>query len=591
MTINKTDLQDTSTFGTWKTRTNELLAFARKTVSIGTTSEQNVGDIVLDGNIVLGATDTITVNNISNASSGNFKITNAATVQGILTLDSGSGSASSVQFSNGGTPTWDISTPSNHSYLEIGNGLSFIRFDGTQIDGEGIVINDDILPASITATTFTSSGTSATRSVFAEANISAGTILPTTLTCTGTGANKTTITEVDINSGTIDNAAIGATTQSTGRFTSVTTVSNGNITLGGTGQLRGDVANASGTVLVDVSAAHFNGSCDSVTGTGAEAILNIVYPVGSLFTTISNVAPSESVANGGLGFGNWARFAEGRTLVGSDSGSATVTAATFFSRNSYDGQDTGGFSDIRGEYVMRLYFSSGSEDWAGIGVGDKIDLNVGDVSIADNDNHVNFSSTTGNNGGNGFPVIYSSFGTTYPADHHILVDVSDYVNSATAASERTSWINQSPGQQVVLSGGVALSSTTGFTVRNNRFRASGTAGGLSRVRLRTEELPDHIHKMKSPISNVQYYGFNDGNSAVNAATGNTLVATDEFLGQGPTGSDDGQYNKHTGLVHGTVGDGYVAGQAVGEIVATDIGAGHENMPPYETINIWKRIAD
>lgn len=587
MTINKTDLQDTSTFGTWKTRTNELLAFARKTVSIGTTSEQNIGDIVLDGNIVLGGTnpttDTITVNNISRCSTGDiFKIKNAATVQGILTLDSGSGLASSVQFSNGGTPTWDISTPSNHSYLEIGNGTSFIRFDGTQIDGANIVINDSILPASITATTFTSSGTSATRSVFAEANISAGTILPTTLTCTGTGANKTTITEVDINSGTIDNAAIGATTQSTGRFTSVTTVGNGNITLGGTGQLRGDVANASGTVLVDVSAAHFNGSCDSVTGTGAEAILNIVYPVGSLFTTISNVAPSESVASGGLGFGNWARFAEGRTLVGSDSGSATVTAATFIERNTYVGQDLGGFSDIRGEYVMRLFFQDDPN--AGIGVGDKIDLNVGDVSITDSDNHVNFSSTTGNNSGNGFPVIYSTFGTTYPSTHNILVDVSDYVNNATA-SIRDAWNAQSIIQQTVLSGGVALSSTTGFTVRNNRFRASGTAGGLSRVKLRTEELPDHIHKMKSPITNVQYYGFNDSNSAVNAATGNTLVATDEFLGQGPAQSDDGQYNKHTGLVHGMVGG------SPGQIIATDVGAGHENMPPYETINIWKRIAD
>ncbi|MDB4576087.1 hypothetical protein N9091_00050 [bacterium] len=589
MTINKTDLQDTSTFGTWKTRTNELLAFARKTVSIGTTSEENIGDIVLDGNIVLGATDTITVNNISKCSTGNFKITNAATVQGILTLDSGSGSASSVQFSNGGTPTWDISTPSNHSYLEIGNGTSFIRFDGTQIDGANIVINDSILPASITATTFTSSGTSATRSVFAEANISAGTILPTTLTCTGTGANKTTITEVDINAGTIDNAAIGATTQSTGRFTSVTTVDNGNITLGGTGQLRGDVAKADGTVLVNASTAHFNGSCDSVTGAGAEAILEIVYPVGSLFTTISNVAPSESVASGGLGFGNWARFAEGRTLVGSDSGSATVTAATFIERNSYDGQDTGGFSDIRGEYVMRLYFQDDPN--AGIGVGDKIDLNVANVSITDSANHVNFSSATGNNGGNGFPVIYSSFGTTTAGVHNILVDVSDYVNSGAAASERAYWNAQSAVQQFVLSGGVALSSTTGFTVRNNRFRASGTAGGLSRVRLRTEELPDHIHKMKSPITNVQYYGFNDGNSAVNAATGNTLVATDEFLAQGPGKDNDGQYNKHTGLVHGTVGDGYVAGQAFGEIIATDVGDGHENMPPYETINIWKRIAD
>ena len=196
MTINKTDLANTSTFGTWKTRTNELLAFARKTVSLGDSGEDNNGNIVLNGNLSLGGisptTDTITVNNISKCATGDFKITNAATLQGVLTLDSGSGLASSIQFSNGETPTWDISTQTDHSYLEIGDGTSFIRFQadgsgGKEIDGENIRINNDILPTEISAVNFTSTGTGASRSVFAEANIGAGSITATTITCLGTG--------------------------------------------------------------------------------------------------------------------------------------------------------------------------------------------------------------------------------------------------------------------------------------------------------------------------------------------------------------------------------------------------------------------
>ena len=69
MTINKADISNTSTFGTWKTRTNELLAFARKTVSLGASGENNDGDLVLNGNLSLGSvnptTDTLTVNNLS----------------------------------------------------------------------------------------------------------------------------------------------------------------------------------------------------------------------------------------------------------------------------------------------------------------------------------------------------------------------------------------------------------------------------------------------------------------------------------------------------------------------------------------------
>lgn len=586
MTINKTDLANTSTFGTWKTRTNELLAFARKTVSLGDTGEDNDGNIVLNGNLSLGGTnpttDTITVNNISKCTTGDFKITNAATVQGILTLDSGSNSPSSVQFSNGGTPTWDISTPDTHSYLEIGDGTAFIRFqaDGSgdkEIDGENIRINNDILPTQISAVKFTSTGTGASRSVFAEANISAGSITATTITCLGTGANNTTLSEVDINGGAIDGTAIGATAKSTGAFTTIE--ATGLITA--TGGVNGDVTgNVTGTV---------SGTAGGLTVNALTEVLKAVYPIGSLYTSTTGVDPSTTRANdatGGLGFGEWVRYAEGRVLAGYDGGSLTVSSGHYAIRNAY--------IDIYGsEYTAVFYFDDfDSVEEVGLGPGDRVDVNVGGITL-DSNNPLPWTQALGSNNGAGFEVLESGMSAVYTGVPYIRIDVSDMVNSNTAYSSVWPTVTSSINIQI---GGVDITASNGFTVRNNRFRNGGdtaTLGGMSHVKLDPKHVPDHIHTMESWESGIQYYGFNDNNNLPAVKAGfdafgthiNTQYETevvDEHRQQGPASADDGQSCSSTGVVRGYPGPT--------GIVDVDVDQGHENMPPYQVVYIYRRTA-
>ena len=596
MTINKADISNTSTFGTWKTRTNELLAFARKTVSLGASGENNDGDLVLNGDLTLGSvnptTDTLTVNNISKCATGDLKILNDIEVEGTLILDTGAGQVSKLQFNNGGSETFSIETASDHSYLEIGDGTSFIRFQadgsgGKEIDGESIKINNDILPDEITAVNFTSTGTGADRSVLAEVNISAGTISG----LTALGSTSATLASVDIEAGTIDNTAIGTTTQSTGKFTSVDTVSNGDFTAHGTGGFKGDLKNSSGGTVVDVDAATpvLYGQSTGLTGDAITEVLKAVYPIGSLYTSTTGVDPSTARAadnTGGLGFGTWERYAQGRVLAGYDGGSLTVTNGHYSVRNAY--------LDIYGaEYTCVFYFDDyDSEEEVGLGPGDRVDVNVGGITL-DSNNPLPWTQALGNNSGAGFEVLESGMSATFTGVPYIRIDVSDMVNSNSAYSSVWPTVTSTINIQV---GGVDLTGSNGFTVRNNRFRNAGdnaTLGGMGHVKLDPKHIPDHVHIMKSPLTGIEYYGVNDDNVAPALLAGqsfgpthNSLQYTEqirdtEYLAQfGDTGSD-GQYNRNTGLVRHYNGN---------QIVEIDVDQGHENMPPYQVVYIYRRTA-
>lgn len=606
MTINKADISNTSTFGTWKTRTNELLAFARKTVSLGASGENNDGDLVLNGNLSLGSvnptTDTLTVNNISKCASGDFKITNAAEIEGTLTLDTGSGQSSRIQIANGGSNTWNIHTASNHSYLEIGDGNSFIRFDGTQIDGENIFINTDIMPDEISTVNFVGTGTGSTKSVFAEAEINAGNIIATKISSVGTisAGTSSDFAEVIINGGTINNTVIGGTTAVAGTFSSIATTSNGNVTLNGTGQLRGDVAKADGTTVVDVSEAQFKGTADLLAEGGITEVLKAVYPIGSLYTSTANVNPGDDRAadgTGGLGFGTWERYAEGRTLVGVDTEGSIGVVAGHTSEKSAANDFAG-----RGRSGV-VYLTTFNH---GLDVGDLIDINVGDNVTMDAYSSPNnpvsdafnpwaytdanargleiielggSSGTAGTGVGSGVPYVrfsieslYANMTSQQQADYDAIVSFKNF--------------------QV---GGSDLTASNGMTIRNSRFRAGGSKGGTSHCRLDVEHIPDHVHDMKSPLTDIQYYGINDDNEDPSTRlkanqsfgpTHNSLQYTDqqrntEFLGQFGNIDGDGQFNRNSGLVRNYNGN---------QIVDIDVDKGHENMPPYEVVYIYRRTA-
>ena len=601
MTINKADISNTSTFGTWKTRTNELLAFARKTVSLGTSGENNDGDLVLNGDLTLGSvnptTDTLTVNNISKCATGDLKILNDIEVEGTLILDTGAGQVSKLQFNNGGAITWAIETASDHSYLEIGDGTSFIRFQadgsgGKEIDGENIKINNDILPDEITAVNFTSTGTGADRSVLAEVNISAGTISG----LTSLESASATLSTVDIEAGTIDNTAIGTTTQSTGKFTSVDTVSNGDFTVHGTGGFKGDLKNSAGGTVVDVDAATpvLYGQSSGLTNDALEDVLKAVYPIGSLYTTTTNVSPAlarASDGSGGLGFGTWERYAEGRTLTGVDAEGSIGVVAGHTSEVSVTNNAFGrGYSSV-------FYLDNPNH---GFQQGSYVDVNVGDnvtmdpfppgVSLSDPYNPLVFTDTNGR----GLKVIETgdasgqvetgvSAGTPY-----IRVDITPIV--LTLGTIQRNWYPTTSFKNFQV-GGVDLTSSNGMTIRHSAFRSLDSEGGWETVELTPHHMADHVHDTVS-WDGIQYYLYNDGNEI-------PPDTTYQQRAQGPQGSNDGNLYRMTGGVAGYEVSstapqlGFSSADAGIKIIDRNRridGDGHTNLAPYVTVSIWKRTA-
>jgi hypothetical protein len=175
---------------------------------------------------------------------------------------------------------------------------------------------------------------------------------------------------------------------------------------------------------------------------------------------------------------------------------------------------------------------------------------------------------------------------------YIRIDVSAMVNSNSAYSSIWPTVTSSVNIQI---GGVDLTASNGFTIRNNRFRGTfrPSKGGMSHVKLDPKHIPDHVHTMESWESGIQYYGFNDNNSLPAPKAGfdafgnhiNTQYGTelaDEHRQQGPDSDNDGQSCSSTGVVRGYPGNS--------GIVDTDVDQGHENMPPYQLVNIYIRTA-
>lgn len=335
MSVTITALSNTDTFGTWKGKTNELITVAGKAVTMG---DANAGNIALNGDITLESGHTITVDNITKASGSTINLLNPTEITGDLTLDSGA-SAVKLQFDRAGSNEFTIETDAAHSHLrikDVGTG-NYLQISGTAITTSGLVIDDGALPLVITKRITHNGTNSATASTFGTVDIGGGTGSEIDNTIIGVNAPaEAAFNKVTINGGTssvINNTDIGTTTPKAGTFTSIATASNGNITLGGTGQLRGDVAKADGTTIVDVSAAEFKGDATGLTAAGITDVLKAVYPIGSLYVSTANVDPatarSASDNTGGLGFGTWVRYAEGRTLVGLDTGVSLSGGSAF----------------------------------------------------------------------------------------------------------------------------------------------------------------------------------------------------------------------------------------------------------------------
>ena len=220
--------------------------------------------------------------------------------------------------------------------LNVGSGKTLtiggtLDINGT-IDCEGGAIDNTTIGAS---TASTGAFTTLSSSGLATLN---------SITCAGTS----TLTTVDINGGAIDGTAIGANSAST---VAATTLSATTVTTSGNINTTGGQYQVNGT-----------------------DIFNLIYPIGSIYINANTSANPSTY----LGIGTWSRYGEGRVIVSQDSGESefdtlnetggfkthTLTTSEMPSHNHggiYPSGSSGSFSEAFDVDHPQTGFDKGSE--------------------------------------------------------------------------------------------------------------------------------------------------------------------------------------------------------------------------------------
>jgi hypothetical protein len=143
-------ITNANTFGIWKDRTNQIITALGGVVTIGN-SETNTGNIVIGGDIT--SSGTIFANTLDATSSGSNLITMNADfkLNGELSLNQTG--ASLVKYHLSDVLTWSLGTNASHTQFKLVKGTKSLTIDAAAgtINGVGLTISDDLLPASISS--------------------------------------------------------------------------------------------------------------------------------------------------------------------------------------------------------------------------------------------------------------------------------------------------------------------------------------------------------------------------------------------------------------------------------------------------------
>lgn len=226
MSENLDPIVTTGTFGTWITRTNEIITELQTTVQLGGSATNASGNLYINGDISSSA--NLNVDVINKLDSGLSAITfdtgltadGDITTTGVLVLGSGSaGSPSSIQLRDGTTNTWSIETTTSHAELDIKKGTKYLRIDtgNSEITGNGLTISSTILPDSGSISEGTNKYFTDARAVTAiAAAIKTGSDL--TYDADGNGKFDIAVPDVPVYRGTANEVDVTADSENTGDF-------------------------------------------------------------------------------------------------------------------------------------------------------------------------------------------------------------------------------------------------------------------------------------------------------------------------------------------------------------------------------------
>ena len=231
-------------------------------------------------------------------------------------------------------------------------------------------------------------------------------------------------------------------------------------------------------------------------------ILGGLYPVGGLLTTTNSANPGDAdYFFSGITFGTWEAYAQGRTIVGIDTGTA-ITLASSTSN------------------VVTLTVASHS-------------LSAGDL------------------------IAVSGFTSDTDANGEFTVD------STTSTTIIYTAANVSDGN---LTGSSLL-------VKNAAFDTAQEVGGESSHTLTQEELAEHKHHAVNPGTGGNYGPVLNAQRTINYKAEGDMGDRAYYL----TGDTNTPDRGLTGSIVGDTGGAVTAGQA------------HNNLQPYITTYIWKRV--
>lgn len=226
MSENLDPIVTTGTFGTWITRTNEIITELQTTVQLGGSATNASGNLYINGDIT--GTGDLNIDTINRLDPGLSAITFDAgltadgdiTTTGVLVLGSGSaGSPSSIQLRDGTTNTWSIATTTSHDEIDIKKGSKYLRIDAdnSEITGSGLTISSTILPDSGSISEGTNQYFTDARAVTAVANaIKSGSDL--TYNAEGNGKFDIAVPDVPVYRGTTNEVEVSADPDNTGDF-------------------------------------------------------------------------------------------------------------------------------------------------------------------------------------------------------------------------------------------------------------------------------------------------------------------------------------------------------------------------------------
>jgi hypothetical protein len=149
-------ITNADTFGTWVTKTNDIMQELETTIQTGGSTKNAAGNIYINGHISTSNTvfaDTIDVL----TATGTLDIAAPVKTAGKIEIDNTDNisSATGVEFKNNNTTTWEIFTSEDHADLYFSNqNGDRLTIEGTgAITATNLTIDNNILPATISQET------------------------------------------------------------------------------------------------------------------------------------------------------------------------------------------------------------------------------------------------------------------------------------------------------------------------------------------------------------------------------------------------------------------------------------------------------